>query len=459
MNKILQILFSPRMLRAILRNKKELSKQIIDSIGKKAKLGFFDSIYAALFKFCLWAYTRSHGIVWNELKNTMQDPGIARCFKVAIDSVVEYGLKIPVVLTAPLSVVFNLTNRCNLACKHCFQKAHIDETDHMTLQQKLSIIDQLNDAGTAAITFSGGEPLMSDDFFTVAGYAYNKGVFVSIDTNGTLIDETMAKKLHDIGIRYAQISIDSVDPKEHDNFRMQEGAFGKSMQAAKFLSSIGVHLSMGVTLTSFNAGKIDEFIDLAKKNHFNRIVFYHLVPVGRGEEIPELDLTPQQRSAVMEKLAKIDDPEINIISETPHFALETSRIKRKDKSILPNSNAFPITAYFNMRPAYRIFRAMKEIFGGCPAGRLYANIQPNGDLTPCMFSPFYPVVGNLTKQTLKEAWQGFVPYWDRKNLKAACKACKNNIVCGGCRARAASRGDHLGLDYGCDIKKYFVEAR
>lgn len=122
MNKILQILFSSRMLRAILRNKKELSKQIIDSIGKKAKLGFFDSIYAALFKFCLWAYTRSHGIVWNELKNTMQDPGIARCFKVAIDSVVEYGLKIPVVLTAPCQLFSTLQTGVTSLASTVFKK-------------------------------------------------------------------------------------------------------------------------------------------------------------------------------------------------------------------------------------------------------------------------------------------------------------------------------------------------
>lgn len=443
-----------RFSRFVLSRSKRLARISLEIIGGKRNGTFSERFYAFFFGLALRVFMGSAGVPWSEVKKSLSDPGIARVFMIVVDSLIKYGYNTPLIVTAPFSVVFNLTNRCNLLCQHCFQKASIDQKDLMTKAQKLSIIDQLNEAGTAAITFSGGEPLMSDDFWEIAGYASSKGIFVSIDTNGTLIDSQVASKLVEFGIRYAQVSIDSPDPKVHNQFRGMDGAFDLSMKGVAAMKTVGMYLSMGITLTAFNADKIDDFVELAKKHHFNRIVFYHLIPVGRGESIKNLDLTPKQRAEVMEKLANIDDPELEVLSETPHYATETSMVEGRGDQKLPDSNCFPITAYFNMGRNRRYMKSLRFVFGGCPAGRLYANIQPNGDLTPCMFSPFYPVVGNLTKQTLKEAWLGFEMLWDRTKLKGICGDCKHRIECGGCRARAAGMGDALGPDYGCYTNRY-----
>lgn len=459
MRKIIVWFLKTSPVRWFLRSTITIAKKSMLSISQRIRMNPLEHVYSFFFKMTLWAFMRSRGIAWTQVKEAVSDPGIARCFMLVTESLAEYGLTVPMVLSAPFSVVFNLTNRCNLKCKHCFQRAHANEKDYMTLEQKLSIIDQLNEAGTAAITFSGGEPIMSDDFFTVTKYAHSKDIFVSIDTNGTLIDDSVADKLYESGVRYAQISIDSTDSSVHDEFRGMKGAFSKSLKAAEILSNRGFCLSMGVTLTKFNFKLVNEFVELAKSNYFNRIVFYHLVAVGRGEDVADIDLTPKERSDTMEILAQTDDSDIEILSETPHYIIETLSIKGDSKQSLPNSYSFPITAYFNMKSHHGFFRGVKDILGGCPAGRLYANIQPNGDLTPCMFSPFYPVVGNLTKEPFKEAWLKFSPLWDRSLLKGKCKTCVHNIDCGGCRARASSKGDWLLSDFGCDLAKYYSEAK
>jgi radical SAM protein with 4Fe4S-binding SPASM domain len=443
-----------RFSRWILSRSAGLAHSSLEILGGRKAGTFAERLYAFGFGLVLRIFMGSVGVPWQEVKRSLADPGIARCFMIVVRSLVKYGYNTPIIVTAPFSVVFNLTNRCNLLCQHCFQKASADQKDLMTKEQKLHIIDQLADAGTAAITFSGGEPLMSDDFWEIAGYGSSKGIFVSIDTNGTLIDGQVASKLVEFGVRYAQVSIDSPDPKVHNQFRGMEGAFDLSMKGVAAMRAVGMYLSMGVTLTAFNADKIDDFIDLAKKHRFNRIVFYHLIPVGRGESIKNLDLTPKQRAEVMEKLANIDDPDIEVLSETPHYATETAMVKGRGEQKLPDSNCFPITSFFNMGKNRRYMKALRFVFGGCPAGRLYANIQPNGDLTPCMFSPFYPVVGNLTRQTLEEAWEGFDMLWDRTRLKGICGNCRHRIECGGCRARAAGMGDALGPDYGCYTTRY-----
>lgn len=443
-----------RFSRWVLSRSAKQASIALEILGGRAKGSIWQRIYTFFFGLVLKVFMSSVGVPWAEVRKSLADPGIARCFMIIVRSLAKYGYNSPIIVTAPFSVVFNLTNRCNLLCQHCFQKASIQEKDMMTKQQKLTIIDQLNEAGTAAITFSGGEPLLSDDFWEIAGYASSKGIFVSIDTNGTLIDNSIAAKLVEFGVHYAQVSIDSPDSKEHDTFRGMDGAFELSMKGVAAMKAVGMYLSMGVTLTAFNADKIDHFIGLAKKNRFDRIVFYHLIPVGRGESVRNLDLTPEKRAQVMEKLASIYDPELEILSETPHYATETAKNRDKVPQKLPDSNCFPITSFFNMGRERQYMRALRFVFGGCPAGRLYANIQPNGDLTPCMFSPFYPVVGNLTRQTLKDAWGGFEILWDRRKLKGICGNCKHKIECGGCRARAAGMGDALGPDYGCYTKKY-----
>lgn len=450
-------LISNKFVRILLNSTKRYAKTSIEILGGRKKPNIIENFYSSIFAFILKNYIKSLGVPWQELKLTLKDPGVAKCFGIVIDSLIKHGLRTPIVLNAPFSIVFNLTNKCNLKCVHCFQKADFNQTDLMTREQKISIIEQLASLGTAAITFSGGEPLMSPDFWECVTTAVKRGIFVSIDTNGTLVDDDIAAKLKKAGVKYAQVSIDSPDPMIHDNFRGIQSAFKLSMKGVTSMKKVGIFVSMGITLTNENVLLIDDFIRLAKEKCFDRIVFYHLIPVGRGINVSNLDLTPKQRSEAIQKLAIIGNVGIEILSETPQYIIETSMISSDLPQKLPSSNCFPITAFFDMNPTKKFFRALKEILGGCPAGRLYANVQPNGDLTPCMFSPFEPVVGNLTKQKFKDAWDGFQIMWDRRNLKGYCGKCQRNVECGGCRARAIIMGDIMGPDYGCYTLRYFME--
>ena len=123
---------------------------------------------------------------------------------------------------------------------------------------------------------------------------------------------------------------------------------------------------MGVTLTSNNIGLIDDFVALAKKHSFNRIVFYHLIPVGRGEEISDLDLTPKARAEAMEKLARMQDPDIEIMSETPHYATETSIIAGHYHQSMTSPSFFPISSFFNIRLSIKFFWAFNNSLGCFP---------------------------------------------------------------------------------------------
>ena len=96
-------------------------------------------------------------------------------------------------------------------------------------------------------------------------------------------------------------------------------------------------------------------------------------------------------------------------------------------------------------------KSVAEFIGGCGAGRIYAGIQPNGDVIPCVFLPIS--VGNIRNKEFKEIWEKspiLNKLRDKDLIKGFCGTCPYRYVCGGCRARAyAYFNDILAPDPGC----------
>jgi radical SAM protein with 4Fe4S-binding SPASM domain len=103
--------------------------------------------------------------------------------------------------------------------------------------------------------------------------------------------------------------------------------------------------------------------------------------------------------------------------------------------------------------------AMAEFIGGCGAGRIYAALEDNGDLEPCVFLPIR--VGNVLKQGLKDIWENSKVLKDLRNrdaLEGVCGTCPFKYSCGGCRARAYGYyGDYMQSDPGCLLNEKAYE--
>jgi radical SAM protein with 4Fe4S-binding SPASM domain len=94
---------------------------------------------------------------------------------------------------------------------------------------------------------------------------------------------------------------------------------------------------------------------------------------------------------------------------------------------------------------------LSRYIGGCGAGRCYCAIQPNGDVTPCVYMPSLRV-GNLKTTPFRQIWncELFELLSDRENRTDHCAVCGDRAYCGGCRARAyAYTGDLRAGDPGC----------
>ncbi|UGV39841.1 12,18-didecarboxysiroheme deacetylase [Methanococcoides orientis] len=188
-------------------------------------------------------------------------------------------------------VVWNVTRRCNLRCVHCYaQSKDIDYKDELTTEQGRELIDDLAEFGSPVILFSGGEPLMRKDLPELAEYAISKGMRAVISTNGTLIDEEMAKTLKKIGLSYVGISIDGVR-ETNDKFRGMKGAFDDAMAGLRNCQREGIKVGLRFTINKQNVADIPAIFDMLEEENIPRICFYHLVYAGRGTKIIDEDLS------------------------------------------------------------------------------------------------------------------------------------------------------------------------
>lgn len=196
-------------------------------------------------------------------------------------------------------VVWNMTQRCNLKCVHCYAQA-IDPrgTDPISTDKGKEIIDDLAAYGAPVMLFSGGEPLVREDLVELASHATAQGMRAVISTNGTLITKGKARELKDVGLSYVGISLDGAE-EVHDRFRKVKGSYKKALEGVANCQAEGLKVGLRFTINKRNAQEIPHLFDLIEQRDIPRICFYHLVYSGRGSELINEDLTHQEtRQAV-----------------------------------------------------------------------------------------------------------------------------------------------------------------
>jgi radical SAM protein with 4Fe4S-binding SPASM domain len=284
------------------------------------------------------------------------------------------------------------------------------------------LIDQIAELGRSILVLSGGEPLLRKDIFELASYGVKKGLIMTMGTNGTLIDNAVAKKLFDTVILKVANSIDSSTPRVHDEFRGVKSAWNKAVEGVKSCNRNGIGVQFNVTMTRHNYNELDSILAMAENLGVKNVHLFFLVPTGRGKNV--LDISPQMYEDILRK----------VLSHPSKF-LEVK----------------PTCAPQFMRIAKEMNADMARWSRGCIAGIIYCRILPDGFVTPC---PYLPVkVGNIRQTPFANIWaksEVLKALRDFNNLKGKCGICGYRGLCGGCRARAYGLTSYCG---GADVEK------
>lgn len=326
----------------------------------------------------------------------------------------------------PYIVSWNVTRRCNLLCPHCYidSTARLEQNNsELTLEEARLVIDELSYINDRLmLVFSGGEPLLRGDIYEIIEYATSGGFIPVLGTNGILLTKEVVALLSKAGLRGVGVSIDSVNPVEHDRFRGFDGAWELSVSGLRYAREAGIETQIDVTLTDRNYQEIDRFIEFGVGLGVKAINFFFLICTGRA--------------------MKTDISTDNYESALCHVA---GRVF-KEKRLMVRARCAPHIYRVLYEKGYSIPPGTR----GCLAGRSYMRIDPEGNVTPCPYMPV--VVGNIKESSLSDIWEG-APYLRllrEGNYKGRCGICEYTEICGGCRARAfVNSGDMMNEDSLC----------
>ena len=409
------------------------------------------SLYSLIIRFWIDFLRRSLSLGKEKVERLFTDPYARRAIINLIKSFGYFGIRKPLSIYAPFLVVWDFTHKCNLSCKHCYSSSGAAHEAELTTKEALEVVDQLADSGVIALAFSGGEPLSRKDFFEVASHASERGLYVSVATNGTLLTKENVKKLKQAKINYVEVSIDGASAQTHDAFRGVPSAFDKAVIGLKNCVEADLCACIATTATKSNVAEMPGILNLAEEVGAERFTYFNFIPTGRGKEHYDQDLSPEEREKLLlyllDKMSK--GYKVTILTTAPQLA----RVALQCKG--PEDEATMSMAHMQTVKVSKKAIPLADFIGGCGAGRLYCSLSPQGDVHPCVFLPIN--VGNLKKEKFIDVWLNsklFKALRNRDNLKGACRKCDYKYVCGGCRARAkAYKNDIMASDVGCILAK------
>ncbi|MGE4343278.1 MAG: GeoRSP system radical SAM/SPASM protein [Geoalkalibacter sp.] len=324
-------------------------------------------------------------------------------------------------LSAPLTLNWSLSFRCNFVCAHCYSRN--DLCEELSTADNRRIVDVLAEKQIPFVNFGGGEPLLREDLFEITRYATDRGLRVSMNSNGWHINEETAAKISRAGFVSVGISIDSHEPTGHDDFRCQPGSFDRAVRALDLLRAAGVKPTMSSVISRINFEHFRDLIELARAYGVSQLFLHNFKCSGKGfENREDLDLSPAQWR---------------------EFYQQALVVKNQTKDIALSFDD-PVIASL---PQYQ----GKPLVKGSSCGKLSLHLRPDGNLTPCGFIPL--VLGNILRDDFDAVWHGspILQKMRNKQAKGKCQGCDAFADClGGCTARAlAVTGDLEEADPHC----------
>lgn len=318
-------------------------------------------------------------------------------------------------------VFWNITWNCNLKCPHCYIDAGPNPSrSELSTEDKIRIVEQLAEARIPHVVLTGGEPLAARDFWTIAEALHDKGLSMSISSNGTLITRSVAERLASLGFKYAGLSLDSLNPEVHDKFRGLSGAFKMTMRGIENLKDAGIPVGIRMTVTRWNIEEAPGIVDFAYKHGVSRVTYYVLDTIGRGAKIAGDLPTPGQLAKFIDRLVyysmrykgRIEILLVRLNQAGIYIALKHSKSKEQMKQML----------------------SIVEGSGGC--GRKSISIYPDGSVKPCQFID-YITLGKLPEDKLtsilspeNKKLKPFIEPWNHLTGRK-CSKCPYKAHCGG----------------------------
>lgn len=298
----------------------------------------------------------------------------------------------------PLSVLFELTHRCHLACVHCYlddnHQWH-DKARELTTHEAKDVITQLRAAGCMFLTISGGETFLRPDLFELLRHARKLGLAVTLFTTGTLLRVEHLPELAAMYLRGVELSLYSADPEVHDAITARPGSHKKTMRALMQLLGHKIPVAIKCPLLRANATSYRGLTALAQRLGIRLTIDPMVAATNAGQLAPvHMRLTQAQL--------------VELYSQPELYAGATAR-----------SAPDPASAI-------------------CAIGKRSCVVGPFGDVYTCI--GYQRPLGTLRTHSFREIWSDTGVLHRLRRLRVAdlpvCGSCEKSGYCGRCAGSA-----------------------
>ncbi|MGH4029245.1 StsB family radical SAM/SPASM domain sactipeptide maturase [Actinomycetota bacterium Odt1-20B] len=308
-------------------------------------------------------------------------------------------------------VYYAITDGCNLRCPYCYASSEKALPGELDTAESLDLVDQIADMGTRTLIFTGGEPTLRRDLFTVAEHAQQRGLALNMITNGTTIRSAKtARRIADT-FNSVTVSIDGGTAEMHERTR-GKGTFARTAQGLSLLNDAGVIPTINHVVTTENVDALEELSAFVSGLKVRQVRLMYHSELGRA------------------------------VSDAYDFGWTEFRKVQEFFWTDPRAEAFLPDGPKAEKPC--------SIKGNCGMGGTEIYVDSLGDVYPCkLVTEDVHRAGNIRQRPLSELFAQPVladmrtnSVYEGENLKD-CRRCYIRAACGGgCRAyHMAETGD------------------
>ncbi len=313
----------------------------------------------------------------------------------------------------PIYAVWEITLRCDLACRHCGSRAGRSRPDELDTAEALDLVRQMAELGVKEVTLIGGEAYLREDWVEIVRAVRRHGMQCTMTTGGRGLGAERARAGAEAGLMSASVSVDGLRAT-HDALRGVEGSYDSAMAALGHLAAAGVPVSANTQIGRASLREIPELFERLVEKGIHSWQIQLTVAMGRAADEPQLLLEPYQMIEVMPMIARLK-----------------RRADAAGVRLWPGNNV----GYFGPYESLLRGTLPRGHMSSCGAGRSTLGIEANGDIKGCPSLPTADYVGgNIREHSLRDIWERSAPLRftrDRTvdDLWGYCRDCYYNDVC------------------------------
>lgn len=328
----------------------------------------------------------------------------------------------------PINGSIELLPLCNMSCDMCYvrmSRAEMESKGRLrTAEEWLDLGRQMQQAGVLFLLLTGGEPLLYPDFKEVYLGLKKLGMILTINTNGTLIDEAWADFFAANKPRRMNITLYGPDAETYDTLCHYKSGFEKTMEAVRLLRERGVDVRLSVSVAKANAGQVEKIVACGNRLEVPTIVDAYMMPAVRERSLPY----PMQARMGPEEAAKVGVASAKLTKTPEEYAAFVKGMVYKAEHYEPDPKMAKINCY---------------------AGSCSFAVNWQGQLRPCVILS-QPSV-SVFDCGFAEAWKQLRAACDEIRVSPKCVSCRLRLICHTCAAAALlETGSYDGVsDYLC----------